>query len=134
MDREEYFHLKRDEMCNELHCQTVNGCDLCPLRNSKCNEFTDYNQFIVKNYFDRNSNIKNSCEEEIPKMLNGSIRIVLTDERENEFNQSLDMKKELYYSEDDDTISVEAFRDFCIAFIRAVGFQDFTIKEYFGEF
>lgn len=135
MDREKKnFFQKRDEMCEDLHTKTINGCDLCPLGNSRCTEFTDHNQFIVKNYFDRNSNIKNSCEEEIPKMLNGSIRIVLTDERENEFNQSLDMEKELYYSEDDDTISVEAFRDFCITFIRAIGFHDSTIKEYFGEF
>ena len=125
-------------MCNELHSQTVNGCDLCPLRNSKCTEFTDYNQFRINDYFDRRTNREKSSEKEvrkeIPKMLNGSIRIVLTDERANEYNQSLDMEKELYYEEDDDTISVEAFRDFCIAFIRAVGFHDSTIKEYFGEF
>lgn len=64
----------------------------------------------------------------------GSIHIWLNDNREDEFNESLDMEWPLYAQENDELMTIERWYRFAVAFARGMGFTEETIEEWFGRY
>ena len=67
------------------------------------------------------------------KKYRGSIEFSIYDDREDEFNQSVSLSKDLYYDEMDDLISIMEYKDYCIRFAKVVGWSDKLIEEVFKE-
>ena len=64
----------------------------------------------------------------------GEMRFVLEDDRDTNYNESVDITFALSGEDDDDEVmSIELYRDFCIRFAKAMGFADKTVDEYFGK-
>ena len=65
----------------------------------------------------------------------GTLRIWYEDERETEFNESLELEWPLYLDDvDDELLSIEKIRYYAIAFARAQGFTEKTIEDWFGAY
>lgn len=64
----------------------------------------------------------------------GEMRFVLDDDRDTEYNESVDITFTLSGEDsDDEVMSIELYRDLCIRFAKAMGFADKTVDEYFGK-
>ena len=63
----------------------------------------------------------------------GEMRFYLNDERDSEFNESVDCTFALYGKEYDEIMNIEKYWTFCRFFASAMGFPEEVIKKYFGE-
>ena len=63
----------------------------------------------------------------------GSMEFWLRDNRDSEFNESVDCTWELYGEEDDEILSIEKYHDLYKCFAAAMGFTESTINEWFGS-
>lgn len=71
------------------------------------------------------------------KMKNiGSMEFWLRDNREIEYNESIDCTFELYGTDDEmeEIMSIEKYWCLCRDFAAAMGFGEQTIAEWFGEY
>lgn len=66
----------------------------------------------------------------------GYMRFDLDDDRETEFNESVDCTYALYGTDDDlcELMSIEKYWCLCRQFAAAMGFGESTIKEWFGDY
>ena len=64
----------------------------------------------------------------------GSIEFWLRDDRDIEYNESVDCTWQLYGEEDSELLSIEKYYDFCKCFAAAMGFAESTINEWFGSY
>lgn len=64
----------------------------------------------------------------------GSIEFWLRDDREIEYNESVDCIWQLYGEEDGEILSIEKYYDLCKCFAKAMGFAERTVNEWFGEY
>ena len=62
------------------------------------------------------------------------MRFSLVDDREDEFNESVDLSFDLYADPDDEIMSMETYHNYCKRFAAAMGFAQATIEEWFGEY
>jgi len=63
----------------------------------------------------------------------GSIEFWLRDDRDIEYNESVDCIWQLYGEEEDEILSIEKYHDLCKSFAAAMGFAESTINEWFGS-
>ncbi len=64
----------------------------------------------------------------------GEMRFVLDDNRDTEYNESVDITFTLAgKSDNDDIMPMELYRDLCIRFAKAMGYAEKTVDEYFGK-
>ncbi len=63
----------------------------------------------------------------------GSIEFWLRDDRDTEYNESIDCTWQLYGEGDDEILSIEKYHDLCKCFAAAMGFSESTINEWFGS-
>ena len=52
----------------------------------------------------------------------------------NEYNQTCEMKKVWYTTDDDEVLTIENYYEFCKEFAAALGFCEKTIEEWFGSY
>ena len=64
----------------------------------------------------------------------GSIEFWLRDDRDIEYNESVDCTFELYGDDDSEILSIERYYDLCKRFAAAMGFAESTINEWFGSY
>ena len=64
----------------------------------------------------------------------GSFEMWLRDDRDIEFNESIDCTWQLYGEEEDEILSIEKYYYFCKSFAAAMGFQEATINDWFGNY
>lgn len=64
----------------------------------------------------------------------GSIEFWLRDDRDIEYNESVDCTFELYGDDDSEILSIERYYDLCKCFAAAMGFAESTINEWFGSY
>ncbi len=64
----------------------------------------------------------------------GSIEFWLRDDRDIEYNESVDCTWQLYGEENDELLSIEEYYDLCKCFAAAMGFTESTINEWFGSY
>ena len=63
----------------------------------------------------------------------GYMRFDLDDDRDTEFNESVDCTYALYGIEDDEVMSIEKYWHLCRQFAAAMGFGESTIEKWFGR-
>ena len=64
----------------------------------------------------------------------GRLEFNLTDYRETEFNESVELSYELWREEGSELLSIEDYHYFCTNFAKAMGFAQKTIDEWFGDY
>lgn len=63
----------------------------------------------------------------------GTLHFWLDDDREVEYNESIDLSYGLYLEdEDDEILEIGKFVDYCMLFAKAMGFAEQTVEEAFG--
>ena len=63
----------------------------------------------------------------------GALHFWLDDDRETEYNESIDLSYELYLEdEDDEILEIGRLVDYCMLFAKAMGFAEQTVEEAFG--
>ncbi len=66
----------------------------------------------------------------------GSMEFWLRDDRETEYNESIDCTFELYGTDDEaeELMSIEKYWCLCRCFAAAMGFSEQVIMEWFGDY
>jgi hypothetical protein len=64
----------------------------------------------------------------------GSIEFWLRDDRDSEYNESVDCTWQLYGDEEDEILSIENYHYYCKRFALAMGFAEDTVNEWFGKY
>lgn len=72
--------------------------------------------------------------EKEKKMRRGVLDITFYDDREDEWNCSMSLSKDIYYKEDGEALEIDKFYDACVGFLRAYGYSDKFIDENFGPY
>ena len=72
--------------------------------------------------------------EKEKKMRRGVLDITFYDDREDEWNCSISLSKDIYYKEDGEALEIDKFCDACVGFLRAYGYGDKFIEENFGPY
>lgn len=63
----------------------------------------------------------------------GSIEFWLRDDRDIQFNETLDCTFSLYGEDEDELLTIEQYWELCCRFAAAMGFNESTIEEWFGK-
>lgn len=64
----------------------------------------------------------------------GSIEFWLRDNRDYEYNESIDCTWELYGEEEDELLSIERYHELCKYFAKAMGYAEDTVDKWFGKY
>ena len=64
----------------------------------------------------------------------GPIEFWLRDDRDSEYNESVDCTWQLYGDEEDEILSIENYHYYCKRFALAMGFAEDTVNEWFGKY
>ena len=64
----------------------------------------------------------------------GSFEIWLRDDRDSEYNESIDCTWQLYGEEEDEILSIEDYHYYCKRFALAMGFAEEAVDEWFGKY
>ena len=63
----------------------------------------------------------------------GSMEFWLRDDRDIQFNETLDCTFSLYGEDEDELLTIEQYWELCCRFAAAMGFNESTIEEWFGQ-
>lgn len=63
----------------------------------------------------------------------GELRFVLSDNRDTEYNESVDCTFSLYGDIEGEALNIEDYWRYCRCFAAAMGFSEETINDWFGN-